>query len=360
MRSRRTDVVVPAPHRIVLAQWARTRAGRHDLAFRAEIVLAAAKGMNDAGIARRLRTTRPTVAKWLGRFRARGPDGLHDEVRSGRPRTVRDQQVAELIHRTLHATPADATHWSTRTMATPGRISRETVRRIWRAFGLQPHRSETFKLSTDPLFVEKVRDICGLYLNPPDKALVCCVDEKSQIQALERTQPLLPLRLGHPAGRTHDYHRHGITSLFAALDIATGAVVGECYARHRHQEFLRFLRLLDQQVPSELAVHLVLDNYGTHKHPRVRGWLARHPRYHLHFTPTGASWLNQVERWFASLTQKQIRRGSFTSVRDLVLKIKRYLDLYNHHPRPFVWTKSADEIFGTLYAMCKDISVSAH
>ncbi|MGH7411550.1 MAG: IS630 family transposase [Candidatus Methylomirabilis sp.] len=359
MRPRRTRVVVPAPHRTLLAQWARTRAGRQDLACRAEIVLAAAKGMNDAGIARRLRITRPTVAKWVRRFRARGPEGLHDEVRSGRPRTVRDQQVAEIIHRTLHTTPADATHWSTRTMAHPGRISRETVRRVWRAFGLQPHRTATFKLSTDPLFVEKVRDICGLYLNPPDKALVLCVDEKSQIQALERTQPLLPLRLGHPAGRTHDYRRHGITSLFAALDIATGTVVGECYARHRHQEFLRFLQLLDRQVPPALAVHVVLDNYGTHKHPRVRGWLARHPRYHLHFTPTGASWLNQVERWFASLTQRQIRRGSFTSVRDLVLKIKRYLDLYNHHPRSFVWTKSADEIFTTLYAMCKDISVSA-
>ncbi len=360
MRARRTPLVVTTPDRTLLAQWARTRAGRRDLAFRAEIVLAAASGVNDAAIARRLRTTRPTVAKWLRRFHARGPDGLHDDVRSGRPRTVREQQVAEIIHRTLHAKPADATHWSTRTMAEDGGLSRETIRRIWRAFSLQPHRSETFKLSADPLFVEKVRDICGLYLNPPDKALVLCVDEKSQIQALERTQPLLPMRLGQPERRTHDYHRHGVTSLFAALDIATGTVLGRCYRRHRHQEFLRFLRLLDRQVPAELAVHIVVDNYGTHKHPRVRGWLARHPRYHLHFTPTGASWLNQVERWFATLTQKQIRRGSFTSVRDLVLKIKRYLDLYNHNPRPFVWTKTADAIFGTLYAMCKDVSVSAH
>jgi putative transposase len=360
MRARRKALVVTAPHRTLLAQWSRTRSGRHDLAFRAEIVLAAANGMTDATIARRLRTTRPTVAKWLRRFGARGPEGLHDEVRSGRPRTVRDQEVAEIIHRTLRTKPADATHWSTRAMAHTGDVSRETVRRIWRAFGLQPHRSETFKLSTDPLFIEKVRDVCGLYLNPPDKALVLCVDEKSQIQALDRTQPLLPMRLGQPERRTHDYHRHGIASLFAALDIATGTVMGQCYRRHRHQEFLRFLRLLDREVPSELAVHLVLDNYGTHKHPRVRGWLARHPRYHLHFTPTGASWLNQVERWFATLTQQQIRRGSFTSVRDLVLKITRYLEHYNHHPRPFVWTKSADAIFETIYAMCKDVSVSAH
>lgn len=360
MRPRRERVVVSPPHRRLLAQWSRTRSGRQDLAFRAGIILAAADGVNDAWIARRLRTTRPTVAKWLGRFRAHGPDGLHDEVRSGRPRTVREQQVAEILHRTLHTRPADATHWSTRSMADSGGVSRETVRRIWRAFGLQPHRSETFKLSTDPLFVEKVRDICGLYLNPPDKALVLCVDEKSQIQALDRTQPLLPMRLGQPERRTHDYRRHGITSLFAALDIATGTVVGQCYPRHRHQEFLKFLRLIDRRVPAAWAVHLVVDNYGTHKHPRVRGWLARHPRYHLHFTPTGASWLNQVERWFALLTQKQIRRGSFTSVRDLIRKIQRYLDLYNRHPRPFVWTKSADDIFATLYAMCKDVSGSSH
>lgn len=360
MRPRRTQIVLTAPPRRLLEQWARTRSGRHDLAFRAEIILAAADGVNDARIARRLRTTRPTVAKWLRRFRTRGPDGLHDDVRSGRPRTVREQQVAEIINHTLHTHPADATHWSTRSMAEGEGVSRETVRRIWRAFGLQPHRTETFKLSTDSLFVEKVRDICGLYLNPPDKALVLCVDEKSQIQALDRTQPLLPMGLGQPERRSHDYRRHGITSLFAALDIATGTVVGRCYPRHRHQEFLKFLRLVDRQVPSAFTVHVVLDNYGTHKHPRVRGWLARHPRYHLHFTPTGASWLNQVERWFATLTHKQIRRGSFTSVRDLILKIQRYLDLYNHHPRPFAWTKSADEIFETIYAMCKDVSVSPH
>lgn len=360
MRPRRNSVVVAAPVQTLLEQWSRTRAGRHDLAFRAEIVLTAAAGVNDVQIALRLRTTRPTVAKWLSRFRELGPDGLHDEVRSGRPRTVREQQVAEIVHRTLHAKPADATHWSTRSMAEEGGVSRETVRRIWSAFGLQPHRSETFKLSTDPLFVEKARDICGLYLNPPDMALVLSVDEKSQIQALERAQRLLPMRLGHPERRTHDYHRHGIASLFAALDVASGEVIGRCYARHRHQEFLKFLRLVDSQVPSEFDVHLVLDNYGTHKHPRVRRWLARHPRYHMHFTPTGASWLNQVERWFATLTQKQIRRGSFTSVRDLILKINRYVQLYNDNPRPFAWTKSADEIFETMYAMCKDISESRH
>ena len=360
MRPRRNAVVLTAPVRTVLEQWSRTRSGRHDLAFRADLVLAAAAGVNDLQIARRLRTTRPTVAKWLQRFRAHGPDGLHDDVRSGRPRTVREQQVAEIVHRTLHAKPADATHWSTRAMAQAGGLSRETVRRIWNAFGLQPYRAETFKLSADPLFVEKARDICGLYLNPPDLALVLSVDEKSQIQALERTQPLLPMRLGHPERRTHDYERHGIASLFAALDVASGKVIGHCYARHRHQEFLKFLRLVDREVRTEFDVHLILDNYRTHKHPRVRRWLARHPRYHLHFTPTGASWLNQVERFFATLTQKQIRRGSFTSVRDLILKIHRYLQLHNDNPRPFHWTKSADEIFETMYAMCKDISGSAH
>ena len=360
MKPRRNSIELETPVRTLLEQWSRTRAGRHDLAFRADIVLIAAAGVNDLQIARQLRTTRPTVAKWLGRFLTLGPDGLHDEVRSGRPRTVREQQVAEIVNHTLHRKPADATHWSTRSLSETAGVSRETVRRIWNAFGLQPHRVENFKLSRDPLFVEKARDICGLYLNPPDLALVLCVDEKSQIQALDRTQPLLPMRLGHPERRTHDYERHGIASLFAALDIASGKVIGKCYAQHRHQEFLRFLRLVDDEVPARLEVHLVLDNYGTHKHPRVRRWLALHPRYHLHFTPTGASWLNQVERWFATLTQKQIRRGSFSSVRDLILKINRYLELYNDNPRPFSWTKSADEIFETIYAMCKETSGSAH
>ena len=360
MRARRNSIELELPVRTLLEQWSRSRSGRHDLAFRADIVLAAAEGVNDLQIARRLRTTRPTVAKWLGRYRELGPDGLHDEVRSGRPRTVQEQQVAEIVHRTLHRKPVDATHWSTRSMASTGGVSRETVRRIWNAFGLQPHRAETFKLSRDPLFVEKVRDICGLYLNPPDLALVLCADEKSQIQALERAQPLLPMQLGRPERRTHDYERHGIASLFAALDVASGKVIGRCYTHHRHQEFLRFLRLIDREVPAELEIHLIVDNYGTHKHPRVRRWLARHPRFQLHFTPTGASWLNQVERWFATLTQKQIRRGSFTSVRDLMLKIHRYLQLYNDNPRPFSWTKSANEIFETLYAMCKETSGSGH
>jgi transposase len=330
------------------------------LAFRAGLVLAAGDGVNNCQIAERFQTTRPTVVKWLKRFQEHGPDGLHDEVRSGRPRTVRDQQVAEIVNRTLQTKPDDATQWSNRSMAEVGDVSRETVRRIWRAFGLQPHRGETFKLSSDPLFVEKVRDICGLYLNPPDNALVLCVDEKSQIQALERTQPLLPMRPGQCERRTHDYWRHGIASLFAAFDVANGEVIGKCYRRHRHQEFLKFLKLIDEQVPPELDIHMVLDNYRTHKHATVRRWLARHPRYHLHFTPTSASWLNQVERWFAALTRKQIRRGSFSSVRDLMLKIKRYLDLYNDNPKPFVWTKSADQIFETIYAMCKHVSVSGH
>lgn len=360
MRPRNDPVVLKPSHRKLLRQWSRMRAGRHDLAFRAAIVLAAADGLNDIWVARRMNTTRLTVGKWLRRFRERGPQGLHDDVRSGRPRTIKDQKVAEIVNRTIKSKPADATQWSTRSMAETTEVSRETVRRVWRAFGLQPHRSDTFKLSTDPLFVEKTRDICGLYLNPPDKALVLCIDEKSQIQALDRTQPVLPMRPGMPEKRTHDYVRHGIASLFAALDIASGNVVGKCYMRHRHQEFLKFLRLIDSQVPPELDVHLILDNYGTHKHPRVRGWFAKHPRYHIHFTPTGASWLNQVERFFSTLTQKQIRRGSYTSVRDLIVKINRYLEIYNHNPKPFAWTKSADEIFETIYAMCKDISGSAH
>ena len=360
MRQRIEALVLTATQRKVLEQWTRTRSGRHDLAFRAKIVLAAADGMNNCDIARHFRITRTTARKWVQRYQTDGAAGLRDDARSGRPRTVKDQRVAEIINRTLQSKPADATQWSTRSMAEAGGVSRETVRRVWRTFGLQPHRSETFKLSTDPLFVEKVRDICGLYLNPPDNALVLCVDEKSQIQALERTQPLLPMRPGQCERRAHDYWRHGIASLFAALDIADGKVIGKCYRRHRHQEFLKFLRLIEEEVPSELDLHLVLDNYGTHKHPKVRRWLLRHPRYHLHFTPTGASWLNQVERWFAALTCKQIRRGSFTSVRDLVLKIKRYLDHYNDDPRPFVWTKSADEIFQTIYAMCKETSVSGH
>jgi transposase len=360
MRARRNSIELSEPIRTLLDQWSRSRAGRHDLAFRAQIVLTAAAGVNNLQIARRLRTTRPTVTKWLSRFRELGPDGLHDEVRSGRPRTVAEQQVADIVHHTLHRKPDDATHWSTRSMADSEGVSRETVRRVWNAFGLQPHRTRTFKLSSDPLFVEKVRDICGLYLNPPDLALVLCVDEKSQIQALERAQPILPLRPGSPERRTHDYERHGIASLFAAFDIASGKVIGKCYAQHRHQEFLKFLRVIDKEVPSQLDVHLVVDNYGTHKHPRVRRWLASHSRYTLHFTPTGASWLNQVERWFAALTQKQIRRGSFTSVRDLMLKINRYLELYNDNPRPFAWTKSANDIFETIYAMCKETSGSGH
>lgn len=360
MRARRNSIELSEPIRTLLDQWSRSRAGRHDLAFRAQIVLTAATGVNNLQIARQLRTTRPTVTKWLSRFRELGPDGLHDEVRSGRPRTVAEQQVADIVHHTLHRKPDDATHWSTRSMADSEGVSRETVRRVWNAFGLQPHRTRTFKLSSDPLFVEKVRDICGLYLNPPDLALVLCVDEKSQIQALERARPILPLRPGSPERRTHDYERHGIASLFAALDIASGKVIGKCYAQHRHQEFLKFLRVIDKEVPSELDIHLVVDNYGTHKHPRVRRWLASHSRYTLHFTPTGASWLNQVERWFATLTQKQIRRGSFTSVRDLILKVNRYLELYNDNPRPFAWTKSANDIFETIYAMCKETSGSAH
>ena len=276
------------------------------------------------------------------------------------PRRLTDAQVEQVITDTLEKTPRDATHWSTRTLAKELELSHATVGRIWRAFGLQPHRSETFKLSRDPLFIDKVRDIVGLYLAPPDRALVLSVDEKSQIQALDRTAPVLPMTFGSPERRTHDYRRHGTTSLFAALDVATGKVIGECHRRHRSQEFLQFLETIDARVPADLDVHLILDNYGTHKTPRVRRWFARHPRFHLHFTPTSASWLNLVERWFALLSQKQIKRGAHRSVRALETAIRDYLAITNDAPKPFVWTKTADEILAKVAGFCQRISNPGH
>jgi transposase len=268
--------------------------------------------------------------------------------------------VEEAVTRTLETTPPGATHWSTRSLAQNTGLSQRAVVRIWRAFGLQPHRSETFKLSTDPFFVEKVRDIVGLYLNPPERAIVLCVDEKSQVQALNRTQPILPLRPGLPEQRTHDYERHGITSLFAALDVATGKVIGHCHRRHRHQEFLKFLALVDSRIPQDLEVHLVMDNSSTHKTAKVIRWFARHPHYHVHFTPTSGSWLNQVERWFGELTEKRIRRGSFNSVRSLEKAIQEYLELNDKAPKPFVWTADADLILGKVQRLCERISDSGH
>lgn len=330
------------------------------LALRARIVLSCADGMENKAVAAKLRVTPQTVSKWRGRFVSDRLDGLLDAPRPGAPRTIADTHVDAVIAKTLESVPANATHWSTRTMAREMALSQTAISRIWRAFGLQPHRQETFKLSTDPLFVDKVRDIVGLYLDPPLKAMVLCVDEKSQIQALDRTQPILPLAPGVAERRTHDYMRHGTTTLFAALDIATGEVIGELHRRHRSTEFLQFLRTIDANVPPELNVHLVMDNYGTHKTPSIKAWFARHPRFHVHFTPTSASWLNQVERWFATLTEKYIRRGTHRSTRQLEQAIRQYLELNNANPKPFAWAKSADDILASIERFCLRISNSRH
>ena len=343
-----------------LQRWLRRKKTAQALALRAQIVLESASGKSDQAVASTLGTTRATVGKWRKRFLSDGCDGLLDEPRPGAPRTVADEDVERVVTRTLETLPRGATQWSTRSMAKECGLSFATVGRIWRAFGLRPHRSETFKLSADPLFIEKVRDIVGLYLHPPERAVVLCVDEKSQIQALERSQPELPLRAGVPRRQTHDYRRNGTTSLFAALNAATGEVIGKCYRRHRSVEFKKFLRIIDQAVPAELEVHLVLDNYGTHKTAMIHNWLLRRPRYHLHFTPTSASWINQVERWFAELTQKRIRRGSFASTQALEQAIREYLAVYNEDPKPFVWTKRADQILESLKTYCKDISDTEH
>lgn len=353
-------VVLTADERTTLEGWARRRTTAQALALRARIVLQAADGQANTRIARRERVVNATVGKWRRRFLEQRLDGLLDEPRPGTPRKITDGNVEALIVKTLESTPREATHWSTRMMAKATGHSQSSISRIWRTFGLQPHRVETFKLSKDPLFVEKVRDIVGLYLHPPDRALVLAVDEKSQIQALDRSAPILPLAPGVPERRTHDYRRHGTTSLFAALNVATGRVIGECHRRHRSQEFLQFLRTIDDTVPPDLDVHLILDNYGTHKTPRVRRWLAAHPRFHVHFTPTGASWLNLVERWFALLSEKQIKRGAHRSTRALEAAIRAYLDLTNESPKPFVWTKTADQIFASIARYCQRISDSPH
>jgi transposase len=302
--------------------------------------------------------TSQTVGKWRQRFVDLRLDGLLDAPRPGQPRKISDAKVEEIIALTLESWPADATHWSTRQMAKAARLNQTAVTRIWRAFGLQPHRQETFKLSTDPLFIDKVRDIVGLYLAPPARAVVLCVDEKSQIQALDRTQPLLPLSFGVAERRSHDYVRHGTTTLFAALDLATGQVMGQLHRRHRAMEFLKFLRTIEQNVPADLAVHLVMDNYGTHKTASVRAWFARHPRFHLHFTPTSGSWLNLVERWFALLTERQIKRGSHRSTVELERAIRDYLAVYNQNPTPFVWHKTADQIIESVGRFCTRINDS--
>ena len=351
-------LMLTSEEREKLQQWARRPKTAQRLALRSQIVLRCAEGLANQAVARELRTTGATVGKWRERFRVARLHGLTDEPRPGAPREISDAQVEDVIVRTLESRPPQATHWSTRSMARATKVSHMAVARIWRAFGLQPHRSETFKLSSDPFFVEKVRDIVGLYLNPPDHAVVLCVDEKSQVQALDRTRPVLPLRPGVPERQTHDYIRHGTTSLFAALEVATGKVIGKCQRRHRALEFLKFVEELDRQLPAEQEVHLVMDNYGTHKTPKVKRWFLRHPRYHLHFTPTSASWLNQVERFFAEITRRRIRRGTFTHVRELEHAIHSYLEQHNRNPEPFVWIATADAILQKVKRFCERPSVT--
>ena len=333
------------------AQLRRHRVAR-SLSDRCRMILRCADGLSNTAVAAEVGVSAHTVGKWRRRFLEERLDGLSDEPRPGRPRTIADEKVAEVIERTLAATPADATHWSLRSMAREAGLSHTTIRRIWSAFGLRPHRVETFKLSNDPHFVDKVRDIVGLYLSPPDRALVLCVDEKSQIQALDRSQPVLPMLPGMAERRTHDYKRNGTTSLFAALDVATGAVIGKCYRRHRAREFLDFLKVIDRNVPDRLDIHIVMDNYATHKTAAVKAWLARRPHWHVHFTPTSASWLNQVERWFAELTRKQLQRGVHRSTRQLEADIRAFIDSHNHQPKPFKWTKSADDILAAVKRFC--------
>ena len=352
-------ISVTATEQEELERRSKLKRKRRSVAFRAQIVLHCARGKTDTEVAALLRTSNNTVGMWRGRFLDRGVAGLFDEARPGAPRKVGDERIEELITRTLESTPEGATHWSTRLMARKLALSQSSVSRIWRAFGLKPHRSETFVLSKDPQLIDKIRDIVGLYLSPPANALVLCVDEKSQIQALSRSQPILPMQPGQVERRTHDYFRHGTTSLFAALDIASGKVIGRCFAKHRSQEFRRFLDLLDHAVPAPREVHLVLDNYATHKTDIIQRWLAKGPRFHLHFTPTHASWLNQVERWFALLTQRQIKRGSHTSVRALIHAIEDFIALNNKQPKPMNWTKSSDEILASI-ARFATRTVQAH
>jgi transposase len=363
--------VVPSPklapveltddERRALGAWVRRRKTAQSLALRSRIILACAGGWSNQSVADELGVSRDTVAKWRRRFLADRLEGLTDEPRPGRPRTIGDEKVEQVITTALEqAPPGGDTHWSTRSMARSAGVSQSTVSRIWRTFGLKPHIVQTWKLSTDPQFIEKVRDVVGLYMAPPQNALVLCVDEKSQIQALDRTAPCLPMLPTTPARMTHDYVRNGTTSLFAAFDLASGSVIAQSYRRHRHKEFLRFLRLIDDAVPADLDLHLVLDNYATHKTPEIHKWLLRHPRFHLHFTPTSSSWLNLVERWFAELTNRKLRRSAHRSVTELEADIRKWINEWNKEPRPFMWTKTADEILETLAVYCGLINGSAH
>jgi transposase len=346
--------------RRALGGWTRRRTSAAALSQRARIVLACAGGESNTEIAQRLGVHRNTVALWRRRFLEFRLDGLLDEARPGQPRKITDQKVEEVITKTLESAPKNATHWSTRSMAAEVGLNQTAVARIWRAFGLQPHRQETWKLSKDPLFVDKVRDVVGLYLNPPERAVVLCVDEKSQIQALDRTAPILPMRPGVPERATHDYKRHGTSSLYAALDLSTGKVIGALHSRHRAIEFKKFLQTIDREVPADLTVHLVLDNSSTHKTPAIKKWLLAHPRFELHFTPTSSSWMNLVERWFGELTNKKIRRGAHRSVRALNADIRAWIQTWNDDPKPYVWTKTTDQILDSITRYCTTNNDSGH
>jgi transposase len=363
MRRRGTpmaELMLSDDERDTLERWARRHTSSQALALRCRIVLACCEGRSNSEVADHLGVNRKTVGKWRARFVEGRVDGLHDEPRPGGPRTISDEDVERVIVKTLEETPRDATHWSTRSLASATGMSQSAVSRIWRAFGLKPHLVDSFKLSPDPLFIDKVRDVVGLYLNPPDAAVVLCVDEKSQIQALDRTAPILPLIPGTPQRRTHDYKRNGTTNLYAALDVASGKVIAELTPRHRAEEFRRFSNLIDNRVPEGLDVHVIVDNNSTHKTPSIQRWLLRHPRFTLHFTPTYSSWLNLVERWFAELTNRWLRRGTHHSTRDLVASIRTWIQMWNDQPKPFVWHKTADEILDNLANYCERINDSGH
>jgi transposase len=360
MPGARVTFTLTDEERETLQRWARRPKSSQALALRCRIVLAAADGAPSKDIAERVGCNASTVGRWRGRFARLGLDGLHDDPRPGKPRRIGDDEVELVIVKTLEEQPLNATHWSTRSMAAATGLSQTAISRIWRAFGLKPHQTEAFKLSPDPQFIDKVRDIVGLYLNPPDAAVVLCVDEKSQIQALDRSAPVLPLLPGVAERRTHDYVRNGTTNLYAALNVASGQVIADMAPRHRADEFRRFLNVIDRSVPDHLDIHVVLDNSSTHKTPSIQRWLVRHPRFTLHFTPTYSSWLNLVERWFAEITTKWIKRGTHRSVRDLVASIRTWITGWNDNPRPFVWHKTADEILDSLAAYCQRINDSGH